>query len=149
MLKLYSRHVMIIDKVREKISFRQRKWLEKYRNCNTHKRNQAVNDFEKDFYILFNNAFFGTMENIRNRVNIEVNKNDEKEKIIEQFSKPTFNRIHQSYTNYDSYTFKQNEVLLDEPIYLGFAVIELSKILMYETDYDKIKPSFGQKNTNT
>ena len=56
------------------------------------------------------------------------------------------NSIHKSYTNYDSYTFKQNEVVTDKPTYLGFALLELSKILMYETYYDKLQPYFGQKN---
>ena len=35
---------------------------------------------------------------------------------------------------------------MDEPIYLGFAVLELSKLLMYETFYDKVQPYFGEKN---
>ena len=56
------------------------------------------------------------------------------------------NGIHTSYTNYDSYTSKQNEVVTDKPIYLGFALLELSKLLMYETYYDKLQPYFGQRN---
>ena len=56
------------------------------------------------------------------------------------------NSIHKSYTNYDSNTFKQNEVVTDKPIYLGFALSELSKLLMYETYYDKLQPYFGQRN---
>ena len=51
-----------------------------------------------------------------------------------------------SYTNYDSYKFKQNEALMDEPIYLVFAVKELSKMLMYKTRYDTFQPYFGQHN---
>ena len=58
----------------------------------------------------------------------------------------TFNGIHKSYENCDSYTFKQNEVLMDKPIYLGFSVLELSNLLMYETYYDKLQPYFGQEN---
>ena len=50
MLKFYIRHGMVVDKVHNIISFRQSRWLEKYFNFNTQKRNQAVNDFEKDFY---------------------------------------------------------------------------------------------------
>ena len=57
----------------------------------------------------------------------------------------TFDGIHKSYENCDSYTFKQNEVLLDKPIYLGFAILKLSKLLMYETYYDKLQSCFGQK----
>ena len=49
MLKFYVTHGMIVDKVHEIISFKQSKWLKKYINFNTQKRNQAVNDFEKDF----------------------------------------------------------------------------------------------------
>ena len=58
----------------------------------------------------------------------------------------TFNGIHKSYENYESYTFKQNEVLMEKPIYLGFSVLELSKLLMYETYYNKLQPYFGQEN---
>ena len=58
----------------------------------------------------------------------------------------TFNGIHKSYENCDTYTFKQNEVLMDKLIYLGFSVLELSKLLVYETCFDKLKPYFGQEN---
>ena len=52
MLKFYIKHEMVVDKVQTVISFKQSKWLEKYINFNTQKRNQAVNDSEKDFYKL-------------------------------------------------------------------------------------------------
>ena len=68
MLKFYLRHGMIVDKVYDIISFRQSRWLENCRNLNTQKRNQAVNDFEKEIYKLLNNTFYGkTRENVRNR----------------------------------------------------------------------------------
>ena len=51
-----------------------------------------------------------------------------------------------NHTNYDSCIFKQNEVLMNEPIYLGFAILELSKLLMYETYYDKLQPYFGEND---
>ena len=120
--------------------------MEKYIKFKTQKRNQAVNDFEKDFYKLLNNAFYGkTMENVRNRLKIKFVKKDDYREIIKQQSKLTFTGIHKSYENCDSYTFKQKEVLMDKPIYLGFSVLEVSKILMYETYYDKLQPYVGQK----
>ena len=147
MLKFYLRHGMIVDNVHNIISFTQSGWLEKYINFNTQKRNQAVNDFEKDFYKLLNNAFYGkTMENVRNRLKIKFIKKDNYRKIIEYQSQLTFNGFHKSYENCDSYTIKQNEVLMDKPIYLGFTVLELSKLLMYETYYDKLQPYFAQEN---
>ena len=146
MLKFYIRHGMIIGKVHNVISFKQSRWLEKYISFNTQKRNKAKNDFEKDFYKLLNNAFYGkTMENVRNRLKIKFIKKDDHKEIIKQQSKLIFNGIHKPYENYDSYTFKQNEVLMDKPIYLGFSVLELSKLLMYETYYDILQPYFEQE----
>ena len=60
-------------------------------------------------------------------------------------SKMTLNGIHKSYGNCDKNTFKQNGVFMDKPIYLGFAVLELNKLQMYETYYDKLQPHFGQE----
>ena len=114
---------------------------------NTQKRNQAVNDFEKDFYKLLNNAFYGkTMENVCKRLKINFFKKDDYREIKKQQSKLTFNGIHKSYENCDSYTLKQNEVLMDKPIYLGFSVLELSKLLIYEIYYGILQPYFGQEN---
>ena len=150
MLKFYIRHGMIVEKVHSVISFKQSKWLDKYIRFNTEKRIKAKNDFEKDFYNFLYNAFYGkTMENVRNRIKVEFIKKDDTDKIIKQQSKLIFNGIHKSYENYDSYTFKQNEVLMDKTIYLGFSVLELSKLLMYETYYDKLQPYFGQENIHS
>ena len=87
MLKFYIKHGMIVDKVHEIISFKQSKWLEKYISFNTQKRNQAVNDFEKDCYKLLNNAFYGKcLENVRGRLKKKFNKKDDYREIIKQQS---------------------------------------------------------------
>ena len=70
------------------------------------------------------------MENVRNRIKVEFIRKEDTDKIIKQQSKLTFNGFHKSYENYDSYTFRQNEVRMDTPIYIGFSVLELSKLLM-------------------
>ena len=85
------------------------------------------------------------MGNVRSRLRLEFNKKDDYKKRIKHQSKLTFNRIHKSNEKCDSYTFKQNEVLLDKPIYLSFAVLELSQLHMYEIYYDKLQPYFRQE----
>ena len=67
------------------------------------------------------------------------------EKTIKQQSKLTFNGNHKFYTIYDSFTFLKKEILMDETIYLGLAVLELSKLLMNETQYDKPQACFEEK----
>ena len=147
MLKFYVRHGMKVKKIHSVISFKQSKWLEKYIDFNTQKRNQAVTDFEKDFYKLLNNAFYGkTMENVRNRCKIEIIKRDNYDKILKQQKKLTFSGICKSFSNCDSYLEKEHEILMDKPIYLGFAILELSKLHMYETYYDTLQPYFRQEN---
>ena len=49
MLKFYVKHGMIAENIHDVISFKQSKWLEKYINFNTQKRNTSKNEFEKDF----------------------------------------------------------------------------------------------------
>ena len=34
---------------------------------------------------------------------------------------------------------------MDKAIYVGFAILELSKLHMYETYYDKLQPYFGEE----
>ena len=40
---------------------------------------------------------------------------------------------------------KQTEVKINKPIYLGQAVLDLSKTLMFEFWYDYLKPMYGDK----
>ena len=146
MLNFYVKHGMIAEKIHELISFKQSRWWEKYISFNTQKRNRAKGDFEKDYFKILVNAAFGKfLENVRNRLEKELINNDNLRKIINQQSKLTFNGIHKSYENSDSYTFKQNQVVMDKAIYVGFAILELSKLHMYETYYDTLQPYFGHE----
>ena len=63
------------------------------------------------------------MENVRNRLKSKIFKKDKVEEIIKQQSKLNFNDIHKSEAKYDSYTFKQNEFLMDKPVFIRFAVL--------------------------
>ena len=64
---------MLVDKFHENISLKQSKWLEIYISFNSQKKILAIKDFERVFfYKLSSNAFYGkTLENVRNRVNLE------------------------------------------------------------------------------
>ena len=64
---------------------------------------------------------------------------------MRQKLKITFNGLHKSYENCDSYLFRKKEVLVDKPKFLRFAVLQVSEILFYHTYFDKLQPYFGQE----
>ena len=114
MLKFYVRHGMVVEKVHEINSFKQSKWLGKYISFTTQKRNKAKNDFMKDFFKLLVNAAFGKFsENVRNHLRLEIFNKDDIKVIIKQQSNITFNGIHKTSEEFDSYRFKKNEVVVD------------------------------------
>ena len=69
--------------------------MEKNINFKTQKRNQARNESEKDFYKLLKNVFYGkTMENVRNRLELDFFQKIDNKNNFKQVSKLTFNGIH-------------------------------------------------------
>ena len=81
---------MKVTKIHRILSFDQKPWLAPYIEKNTEMRMKASNDFEKDFFKLMNNAFFGkTMENVRARRNIDIISNDP-DRLNRYTAKPTY-----------------------------------------------------------
>lgn len=58
-LQYYLSLGVVLTKVHRIISFYQEAWIEPYIQQNTILRQQAADDFEKTYYKLLNNAFFG------------------------------------------------------------------------------------------
>ena len=40
---------------------------------------------------------------------------------------------------------KTTKIKMTKPIYLGMPILDISKILMYEFQYDYIKPKYGDR----
>ena len=126
-----KRFIACLKQVHRVIKFNQRAWLKEYIEMNTELRKNAKNDFEKDFFKLINNAVFGkTMENVRKHRDIElVNTDIKRNKLV---SEP-------NYHNLLAIEIKKTVIKTNKSIYLGLAILAISKIKMYEYWYDDIK----------
>ena len=146
MFKFYLDQGMKVTKIHTIYKFKQSPWLGKYIDHNTQKRTVAKTNFEKDLYKLMNNAFFGkTMENVRDRTNLEFIDHSQIDQIIKRQSKLSFKGIMYHYSKFSVYKFDKEKTVFDKPIYLGFTVLELSKLLMYEFYYNKLQPYWQNK----
>ena len=121
----------VLEKIHRVIQFKQSAWMKEYIDFNTRLRTVAKNDFEKDFYKLMNNWVFGkTMENIRKHRDIKLVNN--KEDYLKQVMKPNFKGGVLMGENLMSCEMGKVKVKMNKPVYLGQAILDLSKTIMYE-----------------
>ena len=143
-LRQYLELGMRITAVHRGISFYQSSWMEPYIRKNTELRKTAANSFEKDFFKLMNNSVFGkTIENIRNRQNIELV--DNRKKAVKLSSRPNFDRCTIFDRNLIAVHMKKTEVYFNKPVYVGQAILDLSKTLMFNFHYNYIREKYGNK----
>ena len=143
-LKQYLEEGMILKKVHRGIKFYQSPWMEPYIRKNTELRKEAKNAFEKDFFKLMNNSVFGkTIENIRKRQNVKLL--DNRKKALKLSSKPNFDRATIFDEHLVAIHMKKTEVYFNKPIYVGQAILDLSKTLMFDFHYNYIKKKYGEK----
>ena len=136
-LKEYIKLGMKVTKVYRTISFEESNWLAKYINFNTEQRTKSDNIFEKDLWKLMNNSFYGkTLENIRGRS--EVKLITSKEEAKKYISKPKFKDSIIFNENFIAIVNNVTSVKFDKPIYLGMAILDYSKLLMYKFYYEVV-----------
>ena len=143
-LKQALNHGLKLTKVHKIIQFDQEAWLKPYIDMNTKLRKEAKNDFEKDFFKLMNNAVFGkTMENIRKHRDIKLVTTDKRRSIL--VSEPNYHTSKHISEDLMIIEMEKVEVKMNKSIYLGQAMLDISKTFMYEFWYDYIKPKYGDK----
>lgn len=95
------------------------------------------------------------MENVEKRVNVRLiaewesatstdfsgRKRDCARSLI---AKSNFHSVKYFNDNFCAFQMRKLNVYYDKPIYLGFAVLDISKWKMYDFHYQTMKPKFGE-----
>jgi hypothetical protein len=141
-LKQCLSHGLKLTKVHRVLEFDQQPWMKSYIDLNTSMRKRATNDFERDNFKLMNNSVFGkTMENIRKHIDVKLVKTMEKcQKLV---NKPNFSSFKIFTESLIAVHMKRTKLKFDKPVYVGQAVLDLSKTLMYDFHYNTIKKQYG------
>ena len=143
-LKQAIDHGLVLSRIHRCIRFKQSPWMKECIDFNTRLRTAARNDFEKDFYKLMNNSVFGkTMENIRRHRDIRLVNN--KEKYLQTVMKPNFKSGTLLGPDLMGCEMGKVKVVMNKPVYLGQAILDLSKLIMYEFHYDYMVPKYGDR----
>jgi hypothetical protein len=143
MLKRLLHQGCRLTKVSKGVSYHSSDWMKAYIELNTGMRAKCSTDFEKDFYKLMNNSVFGkTMENVRKYSNFKLVRTDKFQKYV---NRADFKRAINFGEHLSGIDRKTTEVKLNKPVYVGQAVLDLSKLLMNQLHYDVMKGQFGDR----
>ena len=136
-------------KVHQVIEFKQSCWMKPYIDFCVTQRKGSKNEFEKDLYKAFMNIVFGkSMENVRTRRDIQVMHTDTKSwtKFV---AEPSYVSRENITDNLVIAERKRKNLNLNLPMYVGFAVLDLSKLHMYDFWYNYIKKEYpGEKSSS-
>ena len=143
-MKTYLDKGLILQKVHRVVEFHEEAWAKTFINHTNDMRKEAKMKGDKSgesVFKLYNNAIFGkACENVEEHVNIELIQDG---KILKKrIAKPNFNRSKIFRENLVGVDMLKSKVILDRPMQVGFAVLEISKCLMYDFHYEKWMPRF-------
>ena len=88
-----------------------------------------------------NSVFSKMMENIRKHKDIKLITNAKD--YLKNVMNPNFKSGFLFGENLMGCEMGKIKVVMNKPVYLGQAILDLSKIIMYEFHYDYIKPKYG------
>lgn len=141
-LKFYLQNGMKLIKIHRVLGFYQEAFLKPYIDHCTRQRKMAKSEGRKNVFKLLNNSLFGkTSEDKRKHTECRVISSVKRAKqLLSEGKCKSFKIINPSLV----VIFQVKPVLLlDKPMFIGLAVLELSKLIMYSSYYNEIKPILG------
>ena len=110
---------------------------------NTDLRQKAKNNFQKDFFKLMDNSVFPkAMENVRKYKDIKFGKTEKRRNYL--VSESNYHAKKFLTANLLAIEMKKTQITMNQPVYLGFSILDLSKTVMNKFWYDYLKLKYGE-----
>ena len=114
-------------------------------NLTRKKRKLAKDIFTRNLFKLVMNSIYGkSLQNQRNKKHYDLITNEEK--FLKATTRNTFHSFDIIHPEIVGVRSVPKTVLLDRPIYLGFCILEMSKLHMFKFYYEVIQPEYGTEN---
>lgn len=137
-LRFYLEHGLVLTKVHKAIRFKQARWLRPYVQTNTELRAQSKDPVEVNLRKNMNNTIYGkTCENLTKRTDIKLVAS--KQLCDKLVNKPHCRRFQVFAPELAAVELQKVKCLINKPAYVGFAVLELSKLHMFKFHYDCLR----------
>ena len=133
---------MKLVKIHRILRFKQSNW---YLEINTKERQESSDEFNKNLYKLLKNCIYDkSIENIRKRINVKLI--NDKKAYQRCVNKPSFISQKIFDKNFVAAHCSKTVLTLNKPIYVGFSILELSKLLILKT-FNSVKSLFTDTNS--
>lgn len=142
-LQIFLKLGMKLKKVHRVISFSQKPYMKDWVDFCTEKRSKAKSEFAKAYWKLIVNSVFGkTIENIVSQKKVKITTNAES--FTKWLNKPGYERHIIVNENICIVILNPETSHVIRPYYIGFSILELSKLIMYDFFYNVLQPYFGE-----
>ena len=133
---------LILNKIHRVVEFNQKPWMKDFIDFNINKRKESKNEFEKGFFKTMCNATYGRiLMNLRKRQNISLI--NDANKLNDLVKKPNFISSKIFNENLVAVHNIEQKLYMNQPIYVGFSILDLSKYHMYNFHYGFVKNRYG------
>ena len=144
-LQFYLRHGMKLKKIHRVVEFEQEAFSKEYIKFTAHKRKTSKTAFKKRTAKLYANANFGKwIQNVRKYVDVIIAS--KKSTVAKYIGQPNFIDFRVLNDNLVAIFMRKKRVVMDRKFSVGFTILELAKLKMFECFYDVILPRFGDDN---
>ena len=140
-LRLYLSLGMRLSKIHRGVTFVQENFMEKFITLNTEARKRSTSLFDTALYKFYSNAVFGkTCQNVFKQGQFMLVSRDDK--LTKLIAKPNFKTAKKISNELTLVEMAPLKVRTSKAVYVGWAVLEQSKIFLYSFYYHYLHPKY-------